>query len=60
MITGIVKTGDEVPAIVIAAGLLLVLSAVVGIRVACRKRQIRKRQNEQERMDETDEFYEED
>lgn len=55
----IVKTGDEIPIIVIAAGVLLILSTIIGIRVS-RKRQLRKHREEQERIEDVDEDYEED
>ena len=60
-IPDIVKTGDEIPTIVIIAGLLLLLSAVVGIRAIARKRELAKeeqaRQKEKQRIEDINDFF---
>ncbi len=56
VIPNIVKTGDEIPTIVIIAGMLLLLSAVIGIRVAARKKELAKRK-EKQRIEDINDFF---
>lgn len=58
VIPNVVKTGDEIPVIIIIAALLFVLSAVIAVRVLCRKRQLEKQRGEtRQRIEETDDFF---